>query len=263
MKFKKFSLIKLIIRLVLLTMLAISPAFALLSPTVDGNVTDSEGYTFTDVPFFIKDYPDVIAGGKLGHAETGDLLYFGLILPQSIAGNTFVASGYVDKDGNDVGHTFADMEGSDKLEFKLKFDPNDNEIKLKLDYIDDLFSASVDEFKWKYKDANGDKQDVLLDMGKVDFNTSLAYNYDPNLNPNGDWVSNIMYEFSIEKDALDVTGVDIGDFLDLNNSKIHVSPNKLGDKNVYPRVPEPQTLLLLGCGLIGLAGFGRKKLLRK
>jgi hypothetical protein len=50
------------------------------------------------------------------------------------------------------------------------------------------------------------------------------------------------------------------DFMNsITDMQLHLSDEARG----LPAVPEPTTMLLLGCGLIGLAGFGRKKLFRK
>jgi len=244
MNTKGFSMIKMVLCMVTVAMLMSSHAFAI---SIDGNIQGfAEGYTSGyNVSFDIENGPTGVLGGSLFLHDDAAKMYVGIILPLTIVDNTYgdnKASDWGAKDHFLIGGGGgSSLEGSDKWEFKYK-DVSGTAIELKLDYIEEnagAYSVLIEKFK-----EDGDD----LDQSKIEFATSLYYNYndlgltqffgteaddedgDPIDSPDylEGWIPEVMYEFSIKKDDYYI------DLIDIEKSKIHASPNKLGDKNVYP-----------------------------
>jgi len=81
----------------------------------------------------------------------------------------------------------------------------------------------------------------LLDSGRIDINSSNEYEYNlGDLSAYGD----------IDSYWIGIEARDQGELGLVNRSRYYASS---------PVVPEPTTMLLLGAGLVGLAGYGRKR----
>jgi hypothetical protein len=265
-----------------------SPAFAI---TIDGMFDG--GYSNIYNIGLKDDAGNIDANSRIGMTwDSGDL-YVGFEMSTGINDNSY-GTNIV---GWNRDHKFDNLVGSDMAEFLIKFG-NGYALSFQMDYIGDgqdtsttrnnsgYLTEGIKEAKWKYWDGSAwkdDKSKGKLEAKKGDFDgwefgTSLGYNLNaidytlagnagnwsdylvnsPLTNSsdtyNGstveDWIFNLVYEVKI-KDAAQLFG---GNDAVAWITDMHNSPAKMKGTTV----PEPATMILLGSGLMGLAGFRKR-----
>jgi len=242
-------------------------------PVADGLIQASDGYDFTylmNVEGFSGKKGDVFEGSStftLNLHQDGDKLYAGLLVPFSVTDNNYGDPEGINNNGwldGKNAHTLKNLTGSDST----------TEIT--------VAAAGNAEVKYDYTEVY---DSLGLDAGVSIYNTSLSWNWQNLPGATGDnspsagdpeyatWLFDVAYEFVIT--LADATPLDLS-LVGLNSgtpafeiAETHTSPTKdLGGKIVWKPVglvplvpvPIPAAVWLFGSGLIGLLGFGRRKM---
>lgn len=151
--------------------------------------------------------------------------------------------------------------------FGFSFIPNTKVPDSVSDPLDGAFADDQDNLDWvELTNLNAIPNAANSSLTKFDFFYGVTEGDSGNLTPPGILAGQYDLFYLAFSGVSDLTAVDLGGFVQYTGIRIQSLPNDVNGGSLFltdsTSVPEPATMLLLGTGLLGLAGFGRNKFKR-